>query len=123
MKSRHPEKSFDDQFYDAILAKKEEFEKLSNQEQEQFSQFSSEQINNDISYNEVSNAIDKIKFHKAFLEIPNEAMKTQMQKVFYINFSIFVLSLVSVRPIGTTVTLFLYPKRTKIKETLFKIGV
>ena len=49
---------------------KEEFEKLSNQEQEQSSQFSSEQINNDISYNEVSIVIHKIKFHKAFLKIP-----------------------------------------------------
>ena len=75
-----PEKSFDDQFYDEIVAKKEEFEKLSNQEQEQTSQYSSEQINIDISYNEVSNAIDKIKFHKAFLEIPNEAMKNPNAK-------------------------------------------
>ena len=75
-----PEMSFDDQFYDEIVAKKEEFEKLSNQEQEQTSQFSSEQINNDISYTEVSDAIDKIKFHKAFLEIPNEAMKNPNAK-------------------------------------------
>ena len=108
--------SFDDQFFDEILVKKEQFEKLSNQEQEQTSQFSSEQINNDISYNEVSNAIDKIKFHKAFLEIPNEAMKNP-------NSLIFVSSLASVRLIGTTVTLFQYLKRTKIKETLYKIGV
>ena len=48
---------------------------MSNSEQQQSTDFSSEQINNDILFSEVSNAIDKIKFHKAYLEIPNEAIK------------------------------------------------
>ena len=35
----------------------------------------------DISYDEVSIAVDKIKFKKAYLEIPNEALKNENSKV------------------------------------------
>ena len=71
----NPGMAFDDQFYDEILNKKQEFENLLNDEQQQNTDFNNEQVNNEISFSEVSSAIDKIKFHKAYLDIPNEAMK------------------------------------------------
>ena len=70
-----PAMSFDDNFYEEILNKKQQFENLTNFEQQQSTDFSTDQINNEILFSEVSNAIDKIKFHKAYLDIPNEAMK------------------------------------------------
>ena len=72
--------SFNDTFYDEIISKKQEFENLSNLEQQQNSNYSSESINAEISFKEVSDAIDNIKFHKAYLNIPNEAMKNYNAK-------------------------------------------
>ena len=76
----NPEMIFDDDFYNEILSKKDDFEKLSNVEQEQRSEFSSESINSEISFQEVSDAINKTKFKKAYLNIPNEAMKNENAK-------------------------------------------
>ena len=76
----NPEMSFNDTFYEEIIAKKQEFENLSNFEQQQNSNYSSESINAEISFLEVSDAIDNIKFHKAYLNIPNEAMKNYNAK-------------------------------------------
>jgi hypothetical protein len=55
-----PGMAFDDQFYEEILNKKQEFENLSNDEQQQNTNFNNEQINNEISFSEVSSAIDKL---------------------------------------------------------------
>ena len=71
---------FDDNFYEDILNRKHEFETLSNEQQEETSNFSTESINHEISFNEVSMAIDNIKFNKAYLDIPNEAMKNDNSK-------------------------------------------
>ena len=71
----NPDMTFDDIFYEEIVNKKREFENLSTDNQQETSQFKSESLNLDISFHEVSSAIDKTKFHKAYLEIPNEAMK------------------------------------------------
>ena len=76
----NPEMSFDDNFYEEIKSKKQEFENLSSFEQQQTSNYSSESINTEISFEEVSDAIDNIKFHKAYLNIPNEAMKNYNAK-------------------------------------------
>ena len=76
----NPEMSFDDTFYEEIKSKKQQFENLSTYDQWQNSNYSSEQINAEISFQEVSDAIDDIQFHKAYLNIPNEAMKNKNAK-------------------------------------------
>ena len=72
---KNPEMVFDDQFYAEQLRKKSEFENLSFEEQYTENTYSSEMLNSEISYNEVSDAISSTKKNKAFLEIPNEAFK------------------------------------------------
>ena len=76
----NPEMSFDEDFYEEILNKKQQFENLSPNEQHESNNFNSESLNNELSFSEVSKAIDKIKFHKAYLDIPNEAMKNENAK-------------------------------------------
>ena len=46
----NPEMSFNDTFYEEIISKKQEFENLSNLEQQQNSNYSSESINAEISF-------------------------------------------------------------------------
>ena len=70
-----PEMTFDENFYNEILEKKQEFENLSSDLQTETSSFKSESLNVELSFAEVSTAIDKTKFCKAYLDIPNEAMK------------------------------------------------
>ena len=65
----NPEFAFDDLFYDEILNKKQEFEALSPEEQES-KVFNSESLNDNLSFEEVSKAIDKAKIRKAYLDIP-----------------------------------------------------
>ena len=77
----NPEMAADDNFYNEILQKKAEFESFSYEEQCQENNFSSEMINEDISYLEVSEAIESTKNNKAFLEIPNEAFKNVNSKL------------------------------------------
>jgi hypothetical protein len=77
----NPEIAFDDQFYTEIFHKKSEFEFLSFQEQINENIFSSEMLNSEITYIEVSDAINSIKTNKAYLEIPNEAMKNVNAKL------------------------------------------
>ena len=72
---------FDDQFYAEILRKKTEFENLSFEEQYTENIYSSEMLNSEISYIEVSDSIDTTKKNKAFLEIPNEAFKNVNAKL------------------------------------------
>ena len=76
----NPDMVFDNNFYEDILNKKQEFESLSNVQHEEQSKFCAETINDEISFREVSMAIENIKFNKAYLEIPNEAMKNQNAK-------------------------------------------
>ena len=70
-----PEMAFDDTFFDEILEKKREFEQLLTGHQQPESNIATGPINNDLSFIEVSKAIDNTKLKKAYLEIPNEAMK------------------------------------------------
>ena len=74
----NPDFPFNDNFYQEILDKKAEFEAMAPNDQEQVSNFDSVSLNNDILFDEVSKAIDKAKMRKAYLQIPNEALKNQV---------------------------------------------
>ena len=76
----NPETVFDNDFYDMILQKKREFEDLEQNEQQNRTVSSSVSINTDLSLEEVTKAIDRTKFRKAYLEIPNEALKNSNAK-------------------------------------------
>ena len=79
----NPEFAFDDQFYEQIVSKKQEFEALSPEEQELMADYDSESLNSNLTFDEVSKAIDKSKIRKAYIEIPNEAIKNQNAKVLF----------------------------------------
>ena len=66
----NPEFAFDNDFYEEIIEKKNEFENLAPEQQDQQSDFNSGDFNKNISYDEVSRAIDKWKLKKAYIEIP-----------------------------------------------------
>ena len=76
-----PDIAFDDKFYEEVLKKKHEFENLSDNDQSEKVEFSTQHINANISFQEVSKAIDKVKSGKAYLEIPNEMMKNMNAKL------------------------------------------
>ena len=82
----NPDFAFDDLFYEEILEKKQEFEALSPEDQEQQSEYNSEMLNKNLSFDEVSKAIDKAKFKKAYLDIPNEAVKNANAKILFHKF-------------------------------------
>ena len=82
----NPEFAFDDKFYEEIIEKKNEFEKLAPEQQDQDSKYDSNDLNENISFDEVSKAIDKAKLKKAFIEIPNEAVKNKNAKILLFNF-------------------------------------
>ena len=82
----NPEFAFDDNFYNEIIDKKNEFETLSQAEQVLSSQYDSHDINSDILYNEVSKCIDNSKYNKAYLDIPNEALKNKNAKLLLLKF-------------------------------------
>ena len=75
-----PDLVFDDDFLDRITKLKDDFDVLSENEQESKSQFDNENLNCEITYQEVSNAIDQSKLGKAYLSIPNEALKNNASK-------------------------------------------
>ena len=71
----NPEFAFDDKFYEEILSKKNEFETLAPEDQDQLSDYDSTCLNQNLTLSEVSKAIDLAKMRKAYLTIPNEALK------------------------------------------------
>ena len=77
----NPEMAFDDDFFQELFNKKDEFEQFSFQEQASQSAYSSEMLNNEFSFDEVSEAVNQSKLHKAYLKIPNEAMKNENAKI------------------------------------------
>ena len=77
----NPEFAFDENFYKKILTKKAEFENLSSEVQFENSTFDSNAINMDILFSEVSIAIDSVQLGKAYLEIPNDALKNNNAKL------------------------------------------
>ena len=77
----NPEVTFNDEFFNEVLIKKQQFEDLSDEHQRDQSPHNTSNLNETLSFNEVSEAIDKAKIHKAFLLIPNEAMKNLNAKL------------------------------------------
>ena len=82
----NPEFAFDDKYYQEIKDKKEEFENICPPNIEPPSQFDSTELNSKLLYAEVSKCIDNAKYHKAYLEIPNEALKNPNAKNLLYNF-------------------------------------
>ena len=76
----NPDFAFDEDFFQEIKNKKSEFENICPPDIEQSSQYSSAELNSDILYNEVSKCVDCAKLHKAYLQIPNEALKNANAK-------------------------------------------
>ena len=72
---------FDDQYLDTITKLKTDFDQLSPESQISGSALDSTQLNCDISYDEVSSAINKSQLGKAFLFVPNEALKNHQAKL------------------------------------------
>ena len=76
-----PDLVFDDDFLEQISKLKADFDNLSPEEQVSSSPLDSSLLNADITLEEVSNAINKSKCGKAFLLVPNEAMKNPQAKL------------------------------------------
>ena len=76
-----PELAFNEEFFQNILKKKSEFEEMPFEEQKDNSIFNTDEMNSEISYDEVSDAINSSKFKKAYLEIPNEVLKNKNAKL------------------------------------------
>ena len=72
--------AFDENFYQEIKNKKEEFDKICHTNVS-LSGYNSSELNYDILFDEVSKCIDSSKMRKAYLDIPNEALKNQNAKV------------------------------------------
>ena len=77
----NPEMVFNDSFYEDICNKKREFENICPKDQSLNSKYNSNTINCELSFHEVSKAIDSTKLRKAYLDIPNEATKNKNAKM------------------------------------------
>jgi hypothetical protein len=64
-----------------LSTKKEESENLSYEEQSEQCEYNSNDMNVEISYDEVAEAIDSINLRKSYLDIPNEVMKNRNAKL------------------------------------------
>ena len=82
----NPELAFNDDFYNDIVNKKNEFEALSDEQQQERAPFDTSPLNEGLSFEEVSEAINQSKLHKSFLEIPNEALKNENAKILFHKF-------------------------------------
>ena len=77
----NPDLVFDNDFLENAIAKKQLFESLSSAEQSVSSHYCTSHLNAPLSLNEVSKVVDKCKLHKAYLYIPNEALKNKNAKI------------------------------------------
>ena len=85
----NPENAFDDDFLAHIEKLKQQFEEMSPEDQRVGSPIDDSTINVDLTQQEVSQAIDRSKLGKAFLDVPNEALKNdQAKKLLYRFYSI-----------------------------------
>ena len=75
-----PDLVFDDSYLESVVNLKNDFDRLSCDEQETKSSFDPTLLNCDITHAEVSAAIDNAKLGKAFLFVPNEALKNDQAK-------------------------------------------
>ena len=76
----NPDFAFDEDFYREVLDKKCEFENLTAEQQDQQNLYNNKMLNEPISLQEVSQAVDRAKSRKAFIMIPNEAIKNNNAK-------------------------------------------
>ena len=76
-----PDIVFDEKFYQEVLEKKKEFENLNDNEQNERGGYFTEFLNVEISFEEVSKAVDKAKNGKAYLDIPNDVLKNLNAKL------------------------------------------
>ena len=76
----NPELAFDQEFYERVLEKKKEFEEMPFEEQNIHGTYNTDEMNSEISYDEVAEAICNSKLKKAYLDIPNEALKNKNAK-------------------------------------------
>ena len=77
----NPEFSFNDAFYEEVSNKKQELENISPEQYTQKFQYDCNELNSDVLYSEVSKSIDRARLKKAYLEIPNEALKNENAKL------------------------------------------
>ena len=82
----NPDMAFDEDFYRQVLERKNEFENLADDEQIERSEYNSDMLNSELDFDEVSKTIDKVKNHKAYLQIPNEALKNSNAKILIFKF-------------------------------------
>ena len=84
----NPELNFNDEFYKKVVEKKEQFDRLVQASGGEPSQEINdpEEINYEISYDEVSEAIDRNKDKISYLEIPSEVLKNVQMKLLFHKF-------------------------------------
>ena len=75
-----PDLAFNDQFFQQISDLKTEFENLSDEQQQDSTNTDSSSYNTEFSLKEVSDAINKSKLGKSYLDVPNEALKNEPAK-------------------------------------------
>ena len=73
----NPDLVYDQQFYEDILRKKAEFENLDHLGQASFSHFNAGDLNIEISEADIQKGVNSLKNRKAYLLIPNEALKNK----------------------------------------------
>ena len=71
----NPEIAFNEDFYNDVLNKKDAFEKLSPEEQSAQTEYDSDVLNSDLSYEEVSKAIDSTKLKKSLFRAAKRSNK------------------------------------------------
>ena len=76
----NPEMAYNDEFYQDILEKKRDFDNLFPEMQVNESIYDLGSLNSNLSFEEVSKAIDSTKNKKAYLELPNEVTKNKNAK-------------------------------------------
>ena len=81
-----PELAYNEDFYMEVLNKKKEFEEMTSEQQFEQSEYDSEELNSVLTYDEVSEAINRSKYRKSYLEIPNEILKNRNAKLLLFNF-------------------------------------
>ena len=76
----NPEMAYNDEFYQDILEKKRDFDNLFPEMQVNESIYDLGSLNSNLSFEEVSKAIDSTKNKRAYLELPNEVTKNKNAK-------------------------------------------
>ena len=80
-----PKLAYSEDLYKEVLDKKKEFEEMTSEQQFNQSEYDSEELNSALTYDEVSEAINKSKYRKSYLEIPNEILKNKNAKLLLFN--------------------------------------